>query len=269
MQLKKLADAVGMPLYDQVGKQIQFTEAGEKLVAAAEDVFARVNLLDMELAELKGLKAGTLKISVVTTAKYFLPHVLGPFCQRYPGIDVEFNVGNRQQIIQRLKDGRDDFFVFSHVPERANIETIEFLENPLVAIAPENHPLAGRKKIPLVELAKQPFLIREQGSGTRYATEQFLKKHNVSLNVRMTIESNEAIKHSVMSGLGLAILSKHTLAFGESQGLVKLDVEHFPIMSKWYLVRINSKQLSPVAKTFLNYLESEGRARLINELALE
>ncbi len=269
MQLKKLVDAVGVPLYDQVGKRIVFTEAGEKMVQAAEDVFERMNHLDMELSELRGLKAGTLRISVVSTSKYFIPHVLGPFCQRFPGIDVEFNVGNRQQIIQRLELGRDDFFVFSNVPDRYNIEAIDFLENPLVAIAPANHPLANKTNIPLETLAEQPFLIREQGSGTRFATEKFLKSHNITLNTRMTIESNEAIKHSVMSGLGVAILSEHTLAFGESRGLVKLNVKHFPIRSKWYLVRIKTKQLTPVAKTFLNYLETEGKEYLRSELALE
>jgi DNA-binding transcriptional LysR family regulator len=269
MQLKKLADAVGLTLYDQVGKRIVFTEAGEKLVNAAQDILDRMNHLDMELSELRGLKTGTLKISVVTTAKYFLPHVLGPFCQRYPGIDVEFNVGNRQQIIQRLEQGKDDFFVFSNVPERHNIESIDFLDNPLVAIAPAKHPLAREKNISLDRLAQQPFLVREQGSGTRFATEQFLKTHNITLNTRMTIESNEAIKHSVMSGLGFAILSEHTLAFGESQGLVKLQVQHFPIRSRWYLVRIKSKQLSPVANTFLDYLEAEGRDYLKNELRLD
>ncbi len=269
MQLKKLVDAVGVPLYDQVGKRIVFTEAGEKMVQAAEDVFERMNHLDMELSELRGLKAGTLRISVVSTSKYFIPHVLGPFCQRFPGIDVEFNVGNRQQIIQRLELGRDDFFVFSNVPDRYNIEAIDFLENPLVAIAPEHHPLAKRTNIPLETLAQQPFIIREQGSGTRFATEKFLKAHNITLNTRMTIESNEAIKHSVMSGLGVAILSEHTLAFGESRGLVKLNVKHFPIRSKWYLVRIKTKQLTPVAKTFLNYLETEGKEYLRSELSLE
>ncbi len=267
MQLKKLSDAVGLPLYHQIGKKLVFTDAGAKVVASAQDVLERMRHLDMELSELKGMQAGTLRLAVVTTSKYFIPHLLGPFCKRYPGIDVSFNVGNRQQIIQRMEQGLDDFYVFSNVPDRINIEAIDFIDNPLVVLAPEDHPLAKKKNLPIEQVAKEPFLIREQGSGTRFATEKFLNKLNVSLNIRMTIESNEAIKHSVMSGLGLAILSQHTLAFGDSKGLVKLDVQQFPILSKWYLVKHKHKQLSPIAKTFLAFLESEGRAELNAELA--
>jgi len=266
MQLKKLSDAVTMPLYEQVGKKLLFTEAGEKIAAAARDILQRTDLLDMELSDLRGLKTGTLKLAVVTTSKYFIPHLLGPFCRRYPNVEIEFNVGNRQQILQKLNTGHDDFYVFSNLPEREDIETIDFLDNPLVAIAPENHPLVGKRNIELSRLAEEPFLIREKGSGTRFATEQFLKTKNATLNIRMTIESNEAIKHSVMSGLGISILSKHTLTFGESSGLRVLDVKQFPIQSKWFLVRRKPKFLSPIAKTFLQFIETEGREFLMQDL---
>ncbi len=266
MQLKKLADGIGMPLYEQVGKKIMFTEAGEHVVAASRDIVMRLQSLDMELSELRGLKSGTLKLAVVTTSKYFIPHLLGPFCQRYPNVDIEFKVGNRKQIIERLHQGLDDFFVFSNVPDFDDIETIDFLQNPLVAIAPEDHPLAKQANIPLATIAKQPFLIREMGSGTRFATEQYLEKSDTKLNVRMMIESNEAIKHSVMSGLGLSILSQHTLAFGEKKGLTILDVKGLPIQSHWYLVRRKQKYLSPIAKTFLSFIETEGRELLLSEL---
>ncbi|MEM9103159.1 MAG: LysR family transcriptional regulator [Pseudomonadota bacterium] len=266
MQLKKLSDAIGLPLYHQNGKTLDFTEAGEIMAAAAFEVLERMRYLDMELSELRGLKSGTLRLAVVTTSKYFIPHLLGPFCERYPSIDIEFNVGNRQQIINRLDAGIDDIYVFSNLPERNDIETIDFLDNPLVVLAPENHPLAGNSTISLKRLSEEPFLAREKGSGTRYATEKFLKKAGASMNVRITIESNEAIKHSVMSGLGIAILSEHTLNFGDRNGLIKLNVQQFPIMTKWYLVRLNNRNLSPIAKTFLHYLETEGKESLLKEL---
>jgi DNA-binding transcriptional LysR family regulator len=269
MQLKKLANTVGMPLYDQIGKELVFTEAGKTIASAAEKVLERMQQLDMDLSELRGIKSGTLKLSVVTTAKYFIPHLLGPFCKRYPNVDVELNVGNRQQIINRLDKGNDDFYVFSNVPSRQDIDAIDLLDNPLVAIAHENHPLADKKQLTLKDIQDEPFLMREKGSGTRFATEAFLEQREVKMNVKMTIESNMAIKHSVMSGMGIAILSAHTIAFGESAGISILDIKDMPILSKWYFVRNKAKRLSPLAQAFLDYTEQEGKNTLLKDLNLD
>lgn len=210
MQLKKLADTIAMPLYNQVGRRLVFTDAGRALVETAREVLGSFERLDMTLADLRGSKAGTLRIAVVTTSKYFIPHLLGPFCKRYPGVDIQFRVGNRQQIIERLERGQDDFYVFSHPPADIDIEKIEFLPNPLVAIAHARHPLGKRKKIPLRDFLAEGLLMREEGSGTRYAIEDHLRHRGVEHRNKLTIESNEAIKHAVMAGLGVAILSVHT-----------------------------------------------------------
>lgn len=254
MQLKKVSEAVGMPLYDYVGKKLVFTQAGQAVVDSARDILRRLDVLDTELADLRGVKVGALNIAVVTTAKYFVPHFLGPFCEHYPQVNVSFVVGNRQQIISRFKEGRDDFYIFSQPPETGDIETIEFLENPLVAIAHESHPLRNTKNISLQRFAKEPLLLREEGSGTRLAVEEFMRKKGVELNVRMTIESNEAIKHCVMARLGVSILSQHTLDVGSSSQLCQLHVKGFPIQTCWHIAYKKNKYLSPVAKTFLNYI---------------
>ena len=266
MQLKKLASAINAPLYDQVGRKLIFTEAGLAVVSTAREVLQSFERLDMTLSELKGMKAGTLKLAVVTTAKYFIPHLLGEFCKLYPAIDIDFKVGNRQQIIDRMETGEDDLYVFSHPPDDRTLEAHNFLPNPLVAIAPENHPLAGERAIPLEVFAKEPFLMRENGSGTRHAIEQHMTGCKVSLNVRMTIESNEAIKHAVISGLGVSILSSHTLTFGGRTGLAELDVQQLPITPTWHLVHLKSKSLSVVAQTFLDYVSDTGRDRLLATL---
>lgn len=266
MQLKKLADAVGAPLYDQIGRRLVFTEAGLEVVAGAREVLSSFERLDMNLSDLEGLKAGTLRLAVVTTAKYFIPHLLGEFLRSYPEIDIVFKVGNRQQIIDRMKAGEDDFYVFSHPPKNYELELFEFLPNPLVAIAPQEHPMADQIAIPLQEFAEQPFLMREEGSGTRHAIERHIHNQNITLNERMTIESNEAIKHCVMSGLGVSILSAHTLSFGGSSGLVRLDVEQLPITTQWYFARLKAKQMSVVAKTFLDYVDQVGREALLKEM---
>ncbi len=262
MQLKKLAEAIGMPLYERVGRGREFTDAGRALAATAREVLDSFERLDMELSDLRGSRAGTLRIAVVTTSKYFIPHLLGSFCEQYPKVDLQFRVGNREQIIRRLHDGLDDLYVFSHPPEDEDIVVTDFLPNPLVAIAPVGHPLAKRRRLSLADLAAEPFLMREAGSGTRHAIERHLEKHGVRLNVRMTIESNEAIKHAVMSGLGISILSEHTLTYGGSAGLEKLNVRQLPIESTWYLVRLRSRRLSLIAETFLDYLQREGLASL-------
>ncbi len=267
MQLKKLADAIGLPLYDRVGRGREFTDAGRALATTAREVLDSFERLDMELSDLRGARAGTLRIAVVTTSKYFIPHLLGSFCEQYPLMDVQFKVGNREQIIERLNNGMDDFYVFSHPPEDADIVATDFLANPLVAIAPASHPLAGKRGLGLADIREEPFLMREVGSGTRYAIERHLAKHDARLDIRMTIESNEAIKHAVMAGLGISILSEHTLSFGGSSGLVELDIDELPIESTWYLVRLASRRLSLVAQAFLDYLRTEGAENLRAEHA--
>ncbi|KZN28978.1 transcriptional regulator [Pseudoalteromonas luteoviolacea S2607] len=259
MQLKKLAEAIDFPLYQQAGKQLKFTDAGLATVETAKQILQRCEELDMHLSNLRGLKSGTLRLSSVTTAKYFIPHLLGPFCERYPGIDIQFTVANRQQVIERLEQGLDDFYVFSHLPEGLDLEVIEFMSNDLVAIAPASHPFSKQQSVTLAEFCQEDFLIRESGSGTRYATEAFFQNQSVKPNIKMTIASNEAIIHSVLSKLGVSILSSHTLAFGEIHDVKVINVESLPIRSKWSFSWTKRKVQSPIANVFLNYVETEGR----------
>lgn len=260
MQLSKLADSLDIALYYTVGKKICFTEAGEAAVQTAIEVLACFERLDMTLSGLKGLMQGTLNLSIVTTAKYFIPHLIGDFSRLNPQIDARFRVGNRRQIIEQLTAGMDDFYVFSHPPANDRLELIEFLSNRLVAIAPKSHPLAQKKRVTLAEFCQAPFLMREEGSGTRHAIDSYLAHLGCTLNVRMTIESNEAIKYAVMSGMGVSILSEHTLAFGDRSGLAILDVEQLSIVTHWYLVRLKNKPMSPVARAFLAFIQQNSNS---------
>ena len=259
MQLKKLTEAIGLPLYHQIGKKIKFTDAGLETVETAKHILESCRKLDMKLADLRGLKSGTLRISCVTTAKYFIPHLLGPFCQLYPGIDVQFTVANRQQIIERLEQGLDDFYVFSHLPNHLNMNVIELLSNNLVAIAGKDHPIAKRKAVSLADFCNESFLVREEGSGTRYAIDTLLAEHNIKPNVKMTIASNEAIIHSV--------LSNHTLAFGENYQVDVVNVKELPIKSQWSFVWDNKQSLSLIADVFLNFVETQGKQILAKTIS--
>lgn len=256
MQIKKLADAVGMPLFEQVGKKIYLTDAGRALQAFTRELLDHFARFEMTLADMKGLKRGTLRLAVVTTAKYFAPRLLGPFCQQYPGIEVSLKVSNRERVLERLADNQDDLYILGQPPEGLDVVAEPFLENPLVVLAPANHSLAGKKKISLARLAEEPFLLRESGSGTRAATERLFAERGLKLKVRMELGSNEAIKQAIVGGLGVSVLSRHTLALDAPMGqLTTLHVEGFPIERHWYVAYPSSKQLSVVARAFLDYLK--------------
>lgn len=260
MQVKQLTKSIGLPLFEQVGKRLYLTEAGKELYATCQEIFQRLEQLDMTVADLKGMKQGNLKLAVITTAKYFVPRLLGPFCQRYPGIDVSLIVTNHERVIERLADNQDDIYIMSQLPNNLDIDVHPFLDNPLVVLAPRNHPLAHEKNIPITRLADELFIMREPGSGTRRAVQTLLDQHGVTVKVRLELGSNEAIKQAIAGGLGLSVLSSHTLTpEGINGDLTILDVEGFPIDRKWYVVSLAGKQLSVIANTFLEYLHAEAR----------
>jgi len=259
-QMKQLTKAIGVPLYEQIGKRIYLTDAGKAVLEVGRDISQRFNDLEMTLADIKGLKQGNLKLAAITTAKYFVPRILGTFRQRYPGIRISLQIANRQQILERLADNLDDLYFIGQPPEELDINLRHFLDNPLVVIAPRNHPLAQEKLISIERLANEPLIMRESGSGTRMAVEDFFAENRLQMRVEMEIGSNEAIKQAVVGGLGLSILSRHSLALEGPQGpLVVLDVEGFPIQKHWYVIYPGNKQLSIVAQTFLDYLLTEGK----------
>ncbi|MEH6453750.1 MAG: LysR family transcriptional regulator, partial [Psychromonas sp.] len=255
IQMKKLSDAIGEPLYKFVNRQLVFTDVGLELVKTAVEVLDSFARLDMTLGNIRKFKPGTLRLAVVTTSKYFIPHLLGPFCEQFPDIDIQLNIGNREKTIERMKQGVDDFYVFSHPPKDIDAQSLEFLDNPLVAIAHQDHPLGKQKSISLADLCNEPFLMREKGSGTRFAIEELFKKHKLQPNIKMTIESNEAIKHSVMSKLGISIISAHTLTYGGQSGLVRLPVKELPIDSHWFFLWLTSKRPTLIASAFLKHIE--------------
>jgi DNA-binding transcriptional LysR family regulator len=254
-QIRLLNEQVGLPLLEQLGKKVFLTEAGRELYATCADWLDTWGRFEQTIANLQGLKQGKLKVAAVTTTKYFMPRILGPFCAEYPGIDIALEVVNRDRLLARLARNEDDLYVMGVPPEGMDTESEPFMDNPLVVLAPAAHPLAGRKRIPFTELAQETFLVRERGSGTRMTIERLFQGRDTPLNVKMELGSNEAIKQAVAGGLGLAILSRSTLSLDPiQQELAILDVEGFPILRAWYVVRPKGKQLSVVAATFLEFL---------------
>ena len=257
-QVKQLTKAVGLPLFEQIGKSLYLTDAGKELLATCQDIFERLNNFEMKIADLKGTKQGQLKLAVITTAKYFVPRLLGSFCKNYPGIDIALKVTNHQEIQQRMTNNEDDLYIVSHPHKDIDLLSQSFLDNPLVVVANREHYLANQKNIDISALNDEPFIMREKGSGTRDAVLDLFEQHNISVKVKLELGSNEAIKQAIAGDLGISVLSEHCLisegSFGE---LTILDVEHFPIARRWYVSHLAGKKLSVIAQTFLDYLLEE------------
>ena len=222
--------------------------------------------LEIKMADLKWIRTGRLTLGVITTAKCFAPEILGEFCQLYPGIEVALKVSNRDRIIERINANEDDLYIMGQTPNEFDVQSFTFAPNPLVVMAPRSHPLVGQANIPLKRIAEEPMILREPGSGIRDAMLRLFDERDLSLKVRMELGSNEAIKHAIVAGLGLSVLSLHALALEGPDGPVALlDVEGFPIMRKWYIVHPKGKQLSLVAQAYLEFvkgIEPQIRSRL-------
>ena len=256
-QIARLSEAVGARLFEQIGRQLHLTDVGQELFGASRELFEVLDRLEMRLAQRAGLSLGRLRLGAVTTSKYLIPAWLGSFCKMHPGIEPELQVGNRAEIIRRLQQNLDDLYVFSHPPQDEPIDAEPLTENPLVVIAPREHPLANASPSSALSwdaLSAERLLVREEGSGTRYAIERHFDQHGLRHPRTTTVASNEAIKEAVVAGLGLAILSRHALRHMAPDNLVELPVQTFPIPNSWYLVTLKGKQLSPAAQAFRDHV---------------
>ena len=251
MQLKDVADAVGLPLYDVISRKVHLTEAGEELARTARTMLDQWEAFEQRMAAIQGMARGRLRVAVVSTAKYFIPGLLGSFCDSHPEVDISLEVLNRDQVVTRLRANMDDLYVMSQTPDDLALEDDILMPNPLCLVAPASHPLAGQSGVTLEQLAGSRFVLRERGSGTRMATDRTFKQHGFAPANWLELGSNEAIRESVASKLGVAVLSSHALGSSAADArVVVLDVVGFPIQSQWHLVWPRGKQLSPLAGVF-------------------
>jgi DNA-binding transcriptional LysR family regulator len=258
MQIKQLEDNIGLPLFEQLGKKIYLTDAGRELSQYSRSIAQQLKEMEEVLDQLKGLERGRLLVSVVSTAKYFVPGLLARFQKMHPKVAASIYVANREHVLKHLADNEVDLAILGRPPQGMDLQAEPIMENPLVCVAAPDHPLAKQKKISLSRLAQESFLVREAGSGTRNAMERFFSEHEIPLNRSMEMDTNEAIKAVVGAGLGLSVISLHTCELEVETGrLVVLNVEGFPIVRNWYLVHRTQKRLTAVAQSFREYLLSE------------
>ena len=251
IQIRQIAETIGLPLFEQNGREIALTAAGEELLTTVRDLDDAWNRFESAIDDLKGFKRGKLRVGLVTTAKHFLPRMLGDFYRRYPDIDIQLEIANRQGIVERLLGNQDDLYVMSYPPTNLDIVSHPFLDNEYVVLAPEAHWAVG-KALTLQELATEPFLLREEGSGSRHVIDQHMRDTGVQLKVRLSLASNEAIRELVTSGMGLTVLSRQALGDRPGHdGLAILDVAGFPLKRQWNVVHLRGKVLSLPARAFL------------------
>ncbi|WP_412852639.1 LysR substrate-binding domain-containing protein [Ectothiorhodospira shaposhnikovii] len=259
MQIKQLEEHVGLPLFEQIGKRIYLTDAGKELYHYSCAIANQLAEVEMVLNEMKGLRRGHLNIAVASTANYFVPRLIAAFHRRHQDISVTLEVTNRESLLKLLDMNAMDLAIMGQPPS-GEPAAHPFLENPLVIIAPPDHPLARESNIPVSRLATEHFVVREEGSGTRGAAERFFETHGITLQATQQMHSSEAIKQAVEAGLGLGLLSLHTLEMELIlKRLVVLDVEGFPIQRQWYVVHPRGKRFSGVAQAFMKFtLEGAG-----------
>ncbi len=261
MQIRQLEHQLEIPLFEQLGKKIYLTEAGKEIYQHARNILDQLNEMETFIDNLKGLSQGKLRISVATTANYFAPTLLSTFYQRFPGVTVTLDITNRQKLICQLEENEVDLVVMGQPPKNMALNATPFRKNPLVIIAPPAHPLAKKRgKIPLSLLEDEIFLVREPGSGTRIAMENFFRSYNLNITTGMEISSSEAIKQSVSAGMGLAIIQVDAIQTELTlKQLVVLNVEHLPIQRHWYVVHRKGKRLSKLAEAFKQFIIDESK----------
>ena len=258
MQMRQLEDAVGMPLYEQIGRKIRLTDAGQDFQQYAIAAIAQLKQLEDAMAERRGLKKGRVELAIVSTAKYFVPMLLVLFRKKFPAIEVVLQIHNRESIMNLLTRNEIDLVIMGHTPDTIEYVAAAFATNPMGIISAPEHPLSRRRHAPLSILNDQEFVVRESGSGTRQLMERLFTEHGINPHIVMEMPSNETIKQAVMAGMGLSFLSLRTIRHELASGhLVLLDIEGLPIVRHWHVTHLASKRLSPAASVLKSFLIEE------------
>jgi len=261
IHVKQLEGHAGLPLFEQVGKRIYLTPAGQQMLHYSRAIIQQFKEADEALAALKGIRGGLLNIAVISAGDYFFPGLLAEFCRRHENVTVRLTVNNREEIVRQLEENTTDLTVLLRPPENPDMIAEAFAPQPHVIIAAPEHGLARKRHIPLQALTNEAFIVRERGSDTRLAMEELLAEFRVKFNVTMEIRSTETIKQAVIAGMGISFLSAHTIGTELELGrLSVLDVEGFPVTRKWHVVHHKNKRLPAVAVAFKEFLLQEGAA---------
>ncbi|WP_038034021.1 LysR family transcriptional regulator [Thermopetrobacter sp. TC1] len=263
LQLKLLEEHAGIALLERAPEGLRLTSAGQVVLDAIHQIEGVLKACALSLEEMKGVSGGSVRVGVVSTAKYFAPRALAAFMKEHPEIDIRLQVGNRNDTVEALANYDLDFAIMGRPPDTFEVSRSIIGPHPHVLVCPPDHPLAGRNDLRPADLAHETFLMREKGSGTRTLTEKLIARLDIEPKIGMEIGSNETIKQAVMAGLGIALISAHTVATELRDGrLGLLRLPGLPLMRQWYVVRRKEKRLMPAAAALWEFMAAQGAAFL-------
>ncbi len=268
-QVKELERHIGLPLFERVGKKTYVTEAGATLGTYVRNILGQLHEGEEALARLKGVAGGRLNIAVISAGDYFFPRLLAVFMKRHPGVALNLTVHNREELLHQIAENTTDIAVMVRPPEGADVVHEAFAPHAYVIVAPPSHPLAGRRRVPMERVLREPFVSREHGSDTWMSMAEAFGEHMRGVNVAMEIRSNETIKQAVIAGMGIAFMSEHAIVHEINLGMLTvLDVAGLPARRQWFVVHRSTKRLPPAAEAFKAFLLEEGARWLAREVPL-
>jgi DNA-binding transcriptional LysR family regulator len=255
-QIRQLEESLGVKLFDKIGRKTHLTQAGEELYLYSQKIFSLIEETVETMEALRSPHYGRLSVGADTTVgTYVVPKLLGKFHQMYPDVEITLEVVNRNYLVDALVNNRIDMVIMGKIPNEVPVFTAPFASNELVLVAAPTHRLAGCVRVPFAELAREHFLLREVGSGTRAALESAFQEAGLPLQISMQVGNNSAIKQGVAADLGIALISRVAIDMElETKRLVMLDIEGFPLMRQWLLVHLKEKNLSATARAFKHFL---------------
>lgn len=258
IQMKQLQESVDIPLIEIIGKKLYLTEAGERLYSMQQTIQEHEEAFQAYTSELKGGLTGNLSISAASTAKYFLPYLLGAFQKKYPKVKITLKVTNRDEVLQHLYNNEFQLAILTQLPDDSTIISNPFLNNPLVMACPPDHPLLNKKKLTLKDLKDETFIFREPGSGTRMVMERLLKEAVIEPTIAMELGTNEAVKQAIMAGIGISLISELSMYSELDTGTIdELHLKQFPVTTHWHTLYRKSKVNTRVIKNFLDFLQQD------------
>jgi DNA-binding transcriptional LysR family regulator len=269
MQIKELEANIGMILFERSGKKVALTTAGEYMLVYARRILATLKDAEDAAARLQRIEAGSLTIGMVSTAKYFMMHLLAEFRDQHVGVDLKLEIGNREDLVKMLQANEVDIGIMGRPPKELRTRAEPFSAHPHFFIAAPHHPMVAQGWLSTEDLRHQDFIAREKGSGTRAAMERYFEAARIEPRYKMAMKSNETLKQAVMAGLGLGFISLHTIGFELTHGqLVVLNVQDTPIVRAWNVVHTQSKLLSPAAEAFRYFMLERGEDYLAQQFGM-
>jgi DNA-binding transcriptional LysR family regulator len=263
MQIKELENQVGLQLFDRAGRRLSLSTAGEYFLVYARRLLGTLKEADDAMARFKRVESGLLTIGMVSSAKYFLPRLLAQFHTEHPAVEVRLRLGGREQLVAMMQANEVDLSIMGRPPKESPHRAEPFAMHPHVLVTAPTHPFAAAEHVAAAALAREPFIVREPGSGTRAALEEYLDNFRLKPVFVMEMNSTEAIKQAVMAGLGVSLISLHTIGLEWRNGLIAAPtVEGLPLMRRWHVVNTANKLLSPAAEALRYFVLERGEAHL-------